>query len=92
MYESDDFYDLADELGILLWQDFMFACSLYPTDQAFLTNVQAEVIHQVCVLLMDILNLLWSEFVETNERRFVLLLQILTTHLVVCDLTQIQSL
>ena len=51
VYESDDFYDLADELGILLWQDFMFACSLYPTDHAFLTNVQAEVIHQVCILL-----------------------------------------
>lgn len=50
VYESDVFYNLADELGILLWQDFMFACTLYPTDQAFLTNVQSEVIHQVSLL------------------------------------------
>ena len=47
VYESDHFYDLADQLGILLWQDFMFACSLYPTDQSFLTNVQSEITHQV---------------------------------------------
>ncbi len=42
IYESDDFYDLADELGLLLWQDFHFSCSLYPADQKFLANVEAE--------------------------------------------------
>lgn len=36
VYESDALYDLADEYGILIWQDFMFACALYPTDSAFL--------------------------------------------------------
>lgn len=36
VYESDYFYDLADELGILIWQDFMFACSLYPTNEEYL--------------------------------------------------------
>ena len=41
------FYDLADELGIMIWQDFMFACALYPTDAAFLENVENEVTYQV---------------------------------------------
>ncbi|CAH0550626.1 unnamed protein product [Brassicogethes aeneus] len=47
VYESDYFYDVADELGILIWQDFMFACALYPVDEGFLTNVVDEVRHQV---------------------------------------------
>ncbi|HSP63768.1 MAG TPA: glycoside hydrolase family 2 protein, partial [Pyrinomonadaceae bacterium] len=42
IYESDDFYDLCDEMGILVWQDFMFGCSLYPGDEAFLENVRQE--------------------------------------------------
>jgi beta-mannosidase len=42
IYESDDFFDLADELGLLVWQDFHFSCSLYPADPKFLANVEAE--------------------------------------------------
>ena len=42
IYERDDFYDLCDEMGILVWQDFMFACSMYPGDQAFLDSVRNE--------------------------------------------------
>ncbi|HEV7747833.1 MAG TPA: glycoside hydrolase family 2 protein [Pyrinomonadaceae bacterium] len=42
IYERDDFYELCDELGILIWQDFMFGCSLYPGDQPFLDNVRQE--------------------------------------------------
>jgi len=47
IYESEDFYDLCDELGLLVWQDFMFACSIYPGDEAFVASVRAEAEHQV---------------------------------------------
>jgi beta-mannosidase len=47
IYESEDFYDLCDELGLLVWQDFMFACSLYPADREFLRSVRAEAECQV---------------------------------------------
>jgi beta-mannosidase len=48
VYESEDFYNLCDELGLCVWQDFMFACSTYPTfDRAFLRSVRAEAEHQV---------------------------------------------
>jgi beta-mannosidase len=50
-YESETFYDLCDRHGILVWQDFMFACSVYPlTDQAFLANLHAEIAEQVARL------------------------------------------
>jgi beta-mannosidase len=42
IYEEDLFYDLADQYGILLWHDFMFACSLYPAEDAFLKRVEHE--------------------------------------------------
>ncbi|MEP6902672.1 MAG: hypothetical protein ABJA66_13040, partial [Actinomycetota bacterium] len=47
IYEDDYYYDLADEMGILVWQDFMFACSMYPGDKAFLDNVRFEAIDNV---------------------------------------------
>ena len=47
VYEDDYFYDLCDRNGILVWQDFMFACSTYPADEAFLANIRQEAIDNV---------------------------------------------
>ena len=38
----EDFYDLADELGLLVWQDFLFACAAYPEEEPFAAEVEAE--------------------------------------------------
>lgn len=46
-YESNSFYELCDEKGIMIWQDFMFACALYPASREFLENVKQEAVHQV---------------------------------------------
>lgn len=42
IYEHEAFYEACDELGILVWQDFMFACGIYPANAAFLASVRAE--------------------------------------------------
>lgn len=47
IYERDRFYEVCDELGLLVWQDFMFACGMYPADEDFLENVAAEARYQV---------------------------------------------
>lgn len=47
-YEEDRFYDLCDRLGILVWQDFIFSCSVYPLhDDSFLDNLQVEVAENI---------------------------------------------
>ena len=59
IYEDDCFYEACDELGICVWQDFMFACMGYPTfDDAFMKNVEAEardnvrrLRHHACIAL-----------------------------------------
>ncbi|KAJ2991075.1 hypothetical protein NUW54_g8292 [Trametes sanguinea] len=42
VYEPDCFYDICDELGILVWQDFQFACGVYPAHEEFVANVRKE--------------------------------------------------
>ncbi|XP_055970074.1 beta-mannosidase [Sorex fumeus] len=70
VYEQDEFYRLCDELGIMVWQDLMFACALYPTDEAFLNSVRAEVAHQVQRLKPHPCVIVWS---GNNENELALM-------------------
>jgi beta-mannosidase len=66
VYEDSYFYELCDKNGILVWQDFMFACSMYPGDSAFLTNVRQEAIDNVIRLRNHPSIALWCGNNEIN--------------------------
>lgn len=42
VYEQDEFYDLCDEHGIMVWHDFMMGCTMYPQDEGFLKKIEEE--------------------------------------------------
>ena len=58
-YEPDWFYDLCDEMGLLVWQDAMFACHLYPSEDAFLAEIWREVHGQAARLQHHACLALW---------------------------------
>ncbi|KAK0164385.1 hypothetical protein PV328_003021 [Microctonus aethiopoides] len=60
VYESEKFYDIADALGIMIWQDFMFACAMYPTTSDFLDSVREEVVQNVWRLKSHTSVVLWA--------------------------------
>jgi len=47
IYEDDIFYDICDQMGILVWQEFPFACALYPINEEFFDNVKKEAIENI---------------------------------------------
>ena len=47
IYENDEFYEQCDRLGLLVWQDFMFACAAYPEDKKFINLISEEIIQNV---------------------------------------------
>jgi beta-mannosidase len=47
IYPTDDFFNICDSLGILVWEDFMYAGTMYPYDEAFLENAKIEALEQV---------------------------------------------
>ena len=59
IYEPNHFYELCDEMGIMVWQDFMFACSMYPADENFLDSVEKEARYQVKRLKSHASIILW---------------------------------
>lgn len=60
IYESDDFYDVCDELGLLVWQDFPFACAAYPEEQPLRSEIEAEARENVTRLMPHASLVLWN--------------------------------
>jgi len=73
-WEKDAFYELADQMGIMIWHDFMFSCALYPdSDPAFVAEVRAEAEYQVRRLRNRACIVLWcgnneNDWIEDTER------------------------
>jgi beta-mannosidase len=67
VYEDDIFYDLCDEYGIMVWQDFMFACAMYPGDAQFIASVTAEAEEQTIRLRNHPCIALWCGNNENAE-------------------------
>lgn len=68
IYENDKFYNLCDELGLLVWQDFMFACGPYPENDDFIANVNEEVTQNVLRIQHHACLALWC---GNNENEWI---------------------
>ncbi|MEU9141347.1 glycoside hydrolase family 2 protein [Streptomyces sp. NPDC048404] len=60
IYEDDSFYDICDELGLMVWQDFLFACAAYPEEQPLRGEVDAEARENVVRLMPHPSLVLWN--------------------------------
>ncbi|MCS6928659.1 MAG: hypothetical protein NZM43_04090 [Saprospiraceae bacterium] len=67
IYEDDAFYELCDARGILIWQDFMYACAMYPGGGRFLKNAAIEALEQIERLRQHPCIALWCGNNENNE-------------------------
>lgn len=70
IYEAPEFYNLCDELGLTVWQDFMFACAMYPGDDNFLENVKKEAEYVIKELRHHPSLVLWCGNNECEEGWF----------------------
>ena len=59
IYECDYFYELCDSLGLMVWQDFMFACSMYPKDEDIVSSIYDEAIDNISRLRNHPCIVLW---------------------------------
>ncbi|GAA2494389.1 glycoside hydrolase family 2 protein [Streptomyces gobitricini] len=60
IYEDDAFYDACDELGLMVWQDFLFACAAYPEEQPLRGEIEAEARDNVVRLMPHPSLVLWN--------------------------------
>ncbi|MFC4245386.1 glycoside hydrolase family 2 protein [Gryllotalpicola reticulitermitis] len=60
IYESDDFYDRADELGLLVWQDFLLACAAYAEEDHLAREIEAEAREQIARLSSHPSLVIWN--------------------------------
>ena len=60
IYETEDFYDVCDERGMLVWQDFLFACASYPEEEPIRGEVEAEARENVARLTPHASLALWN--------------------------------
>ena len=67
IYEDDAFYDLCDEYGIMVWQDFMFAGGMVPGDEHFFNNIKEEIKYQIKRLRHHPCIVLWCGNNEVDE-------------------------